>query len=77
MMTILGDIKEDLIVQFEICSRKMMAKRNVPKTTPEDEAQFDENLRRLRERIAEREARSASWRTRPRSRAGSTGCDCV
>ena len=35
----------------------MMAKRNVPKTTPEDEARFDENLRRLRERIAEREAR--------------------
>ena len=44
-----------------------MAKRNVPKTTPEDEARFDENLRRLRERIAEREARSASSRRNARA----------
>ena len=33
-----------------------MAKRKLPKTTPEEEARFEENQRRLRERIAEREA---------------------
>jgi hypothetical protein len=34
----------------------MMAKRKALKTTPEEEARFAENERKLRERIAEREA---------------------
>jgi hypothetical protein len=33
-----------------------MAKSKIPKTTPEDEARHAENLRKLRARIAEREA---------------------
>jgi hypothetical protein len=34
-----------------------MAKRKRPKTTPEEQARFDENTRKIRARIAEREAR--------------------
>jgi hypothetical protein len=34
-----------------------MAKKKRPKTTPEEQARFDENTRKIRARIAEREAR--------------------
>jgi hypothetical protein len=41
-----------------------MAKKKRPKLTPEDEARFEENTRKLRERIAEREAREREYERR-------------
>ena len=35
----------------------MAKKKKLPKWTPEDQTRFDENTRKIRERIAEREAR--------------------
>jgi hypothetical protein len=41
-----------------------MAKKKRRKLTPEDEARFEENTRKLRERIAEREAREREYERR-------------
>ena len=41
-----------------------MAKKKRRKLTPEDEARFEETTRRLRERIAEREAREREYERR-------------
>jgi hypothetical protein len=41
-----------------------MAKRKNRKLTPEDEARRDENLRKLRARVAEREAREQEMERR-------------
>ena len=49
-------------MRFADCWRKTMAKRKPRKLTPEDEARFEENLRRLRARVAEREARELERR---------------
>jgi hypothetical protein len=39
----------------------MGKKRNLPKTTPEEEARRDETLRALRERVAYREAKEREF----------------
>jgi hypothetical protein len=41
-----------------------MAKKKPRKLTPEDEARFEENSRKIRERIAEREAREQEMERR-------------
>jgi hypothetical protein len=41
-----------------------MAKKKRRKLTPEDEARFEEDTRKIRERIAEREAREREYERR-------------
>ena len=47
-----------------------MAKKKLPKLTPEDHARHEELQRKLRERIAEREAKEREYEARRAERRG-------
>jgi hypothetical protein len=55
-MGLLGDMLAELRAIHRLL-RTRMAKKRAPRLTPEDEARFEETQRKLRERIAYREAK--------------------